>query len=35
MITPASVQDRDAAKGLIKTLVDTFGRLQLIWADGG
>lgn len=35
MITPASVQDRDAAKGLIKLLVDTCGRLQVIWADGG
>jgi putative transposase len=35
MITPASVQDRDAAKGLIQLLVGTFGRLQLIWADGG
>jgi putative transposase len=35
MITPASVQDRDAAKGLIKLLVGMFGRLQLIWADGG
>ncbi|HLH53544.1 MAG TPA: IS5 family transposase [Verrucomicrobiae bacterium] len=34
MITPASMQDRDAAKGLIKMLVETFGRLQLIWADG-
>ena len=35
MITPASVQDRDAAKSLVKGLVDTFGRVQLIWADGG
>jgi putative transposase len=35
MITPAAVQDRDAARPLIKTLVDRFGRLQIIWADGG
>ena len=35
MITPASVQDRDAAKGLIQLLVSMYGRLQIIWADGG
>lgn len=35
MITSAAVQDRDAAKGLIKGLVEMFGRLQIIWADGG
>src|SRR6266487_3528400 len=35
MITPAAVQDRHAAKGLIKFLVTTYGRLQIIWADGG
>ena len=35
MITPASVQDRDAAKSLIKFLVAMHGRLQIIWADGG
>lgn len=35
MITPASIQDRDAAKGLLTLLVSTFGRLQVIWADGG
>jgi putative transposase len=29
------VQDRDAAKTLIKTLISLFGRLQIIWADGG
>jgi hypothetical protein len=34
MITPAAVADRDAAKTLIKDLVDLFGRLQIIWADG-
>ena len=35
VITSAGVQDRDAAKGLIETLVSCFGRLQVIWADGG
>jgi len=35
MITSAAVQDRDAAKSLIKGLVSMFGRLQIIWADGG
>jgi transposase len=35
VITSAAVQDRDAAKTLIKGLVEMFGRLQVIWADGG
>lgn len=35
MITPAGVQDRDAARPLIKALVSMYGRLQIIWADGG
>jgi len=35
LITSAAVQDRDAAKPLIRGLVDLFGRLQIIWADGG
>jgi putative transposase len=35
VITSAAIQDRDAAKTLIKTLVGMFGRLQIIWADGG
>jgi len=34
-ITCASTQDRDAAKSLIQLLVAMFGRLQIIWADGG
>lgn len=34
-ITPASVQDRDAAKPLIEFLVRMYGRLQILWADGG
>ena len=35
MITPAAVQDREAAKSLINFLVTMYGRLQIIWADGG
>ena len=35
MITSAATQDRDAAKNLIGALVNLFGRLQIIWADGG
>ena len=35
MVTSAAVQDRQAAKKLIGTLLDTFQRLQIIWADGG
>ncbi len=35
MITPAAVQDRDAARPLIKALVSLYGRRQIIWADGG
>ncbi len=27
--------DRDAAQGLIQCLVSVYGRLQIIWADGG
>jgi putative transposase len=34
-ITSAATQDRDAAKTLIAALVNCFGRLQIIWADGG
>ncbi|MEK7996546.1 MAG: IS5 family transposase [Planctomycetota bacterium] len=34
MITTGAVQDRDAARGLIKTLVSTFVRVQVIWAEG-
>ncbi len=35
MITPADTQDRDAAKSLIKLLVDMYCRVQVLWADGG
>jgi putative transposase len=35
MITTGAVQDREAARDLLKPLVKTFGRLQVIWADGG
>lgn len=34
-ITTAAMQDRDAAKMLIRGLVNLFGRIQIIWADGG
>ena len=35
MITAAAVQDRDAARPLIQARVSLYGRLQIIWADGG
>jgi agmatine deiminase len=35
IITKAGVPDRDGAKTLIAGLVCRFGRLQVIWADGG
>jgi transposase len=35
LITSAAVPDRDAAKTLVGSLVNMFGRLQIIWADGG
>lgn len=35
VITSAAVQDRAAARTLIQGLVKWFGRLQIIWADGG
>jgi putative transposase len=35
LITPAATQDRDAAKNLIRFLVIMYGRLQILWADGG
>ena len=35
MITPAAVQDRDAAKSLIQLLITMYSRVQVIWADGG
>ena len=35
MITPAAVQDRDAAKNLIQLLIRMYSRVQVIWADGG
>ena len=35
MITSAAIQDREAARKLIASLVGMFGRLQVIWADGG
>jgi putative transposase len=35
VVTSAGMQDRTAAKMLIQTLVEWFGKLQVIWADGG
>ena len=35
MITPAAIQDRNAAKNLIPLLVTMYGRVQIIWANGG
>lgn len=35
MMTPAAVPDRAAARPLIQALVSLYGRLQIIWADGG
>ena len=34
-VTPANVQDRDGAVLLLASLYLLFGRLQVIWADGG
>jgi putative transposase len=34
-VTPASVQDREGAVLLLASLYLLFGRLQIIWADGG
>jgi len=34
-VTPASVQDRHAAKNLIRLLIAMYVRVQIIWADGG
>ena len=34
-VTSASVQDRDGAVTLLSSLYLLFGRLQIIWADGG
>jgi len=35
VVHAANVQDRDGAKLVFQKLVDGFGRLKLIWADGG
>ena len=34
-VTSAAVQDRDGAPGVIGKLRGKFGRLKVIWADGG
>jgi transposase len=35
LVTAASVQDRDGARPLLEQLAATFGRVRLVWADGG
>jgi transposase len=35
MVTAASVQDRDAAFGLLALLRQRFSTISLVWADGG
>ena len=35
VVHAASIQDRDGAKLTLRKLVAGFGRLRLIWADGG
>ena len=35
VVHSAAIQDRDGAKLAIEKLVGEFGRLKLIWADGG
>jgi putative transposase len=35
VVTPASVQDRDGARRLLRLLQHSFSRLRVIWADGG
>jgi len=35
VVHAGSVQDRDGAKRVLRKLLGRFGRLQLIWADGG
>ena len=35
VVQAASIQDRDGAKLALRQLAAGFGRLRLIWADGG
>jgi putative transposase len=35
VVHAASIQDRDGAKLVLQKLAGSFGRLKLIWADGG
>jgi transposase len=35
MVTPADVQDREAAFALLLTLRERFRKISLVWADGG
>lgn len=34
-VTTANIQDRDAAKDVLKALFSTFASIQLVWADSG
>lgn len=35
VVHPASIQDRDGAKLVLEKVTHAYGRLRLIWADGG
>lgn len=35
VVTPASIQDRDAAHRLLTAVVTRFAAITLVWADGG
>lgn len=35
VVHAASIQDRDGGKEVLRKMVGCFGRLKLIWADGG
>ena len=35
MVLPANVQDRDRARLLLAKALAVFGKIKLIWADGG
>ena len=35
MVTTANIQDRDAARGLLTAIFQTYGTIKLVWADSG